>query len=85
MLHNLDDPLISRLREGRPTQIQRAIVVSPWHSSSASPRKALSRAVLKAVGRALGARPVVYTEGENGKGPALGKESRVRILEAGRA
>ena len=54
--------------------------MSPWHSSSASP-EGVEPSVLKAVGRALGARPAVYTEGENGRGPALGKESQVRILK----
>jgi hypothetical protein len=80
VLHNLDKPLISRLRAGRPSQIQSAILLSPWHSSSASP-EGIEPSVLKEVGGALGARPAVYTEGQNGRGPALGKQSNVRILK----
>jgi hypothetical protein len=80
ILHNLDEPLLARIAIGRPARVQRAAVVSPWHSSSASP-EGVEPAVLGAVGRALGVRPVVYTEGQAGKGPDLGAGVRVRVLK----
>jgi hypothetical protein len=79
VLHNLDKSLIIQMANERPTGVERTAIVSPWHSSLASP-EGVEPAVLAAVGRALGARPLVHTEGVNGRGPELGKHVRVRIL-----
>ncbi|MEO7735369.1 MAG: hypothetical protein ABIY55_30730, partial [Kofleriaceae bacterium] len=80
VLHNLHEPLIEQMERGRPPHVARTAVVSPWHSSAACAAGVEPR-VLAAVGRALGARPVVHTEGALGKGPDLGKNVRVRILK----
>lgn len=80
VLHNLDQSLIAQMAKERPSEVERTAIVSPWHSSLASP-EGVESAVLTAVGRALGARPLVHTEGENGRGPGLGKHVRVRILK----
>jgi hypothetical protein len=81
VLHNLDEPLIAQMSHQRPSRVERTALVSPWHSSLASP-EGVEAPVLMAIGRALGARPVVHTEGANGKGPGLGKHVRVRVLKA---
>lgn len=87
LLHSLDAPLLGQLAARRPHRITRTFVVSPWHSSAAS-AEGVEPAVLQAVTRALGVRPVVYTEGEpraDGKGmngPALGKKVDVHVLKA---
>lgn len=80
LLHSLDEPLINQFAAGRPAQTRRTIVVSPWHSSSAS-SEGVEPAVLRELKNVFGVLPVVHTEGENGKGPALGKDVRVRVLE----
>jgi len=86
ILHSLDQPLIGQIEAGRPRAVERAVVVSPWHSSSASP-EGIEPAVLQAVSGALGARPVVHTEGERMaggkgmKGPRLGSGIEVRVLK----
>ncbi len=85
LLHSLHGPPLEQLRRTRPSGVRRAIVVSPWHSSAASPR-GVEPAVLTAVTRALGARPVVHTEGVRDgaihRGPDLGKGIPVRVLDA---
>jgi len=80
VLHNLDERLVDQLEKGRPARVQRAAVMSPWHSSSASP-EGVEPVVLQAVQKAFGARPVVYTEGHNGSGPNLGARVQVRVLK----
>lgn len=85
LLHSLYEPLLDQIRRTKPPGVRRAIVVSPWHSSSASPH-GIEPAVLTAVTRALGARPVVHTEGVRDgalhRGPDLGKGTSVRVLDA---
>jgi hypothetical protein len=79
--HTLKEPLIERLAAGRPRHVVRATVVSPWHSSLAS-RQGIEPEVLRRVTKALGARPTVYTEGQDGRGPDVGRSFSVRILKA---
>lgn len=79
LLHSLGEPLLQQIRRGRPAKVTHAIVVSPWHSSSAS-SQGIEPEILTAMETALGARPVVHTEGERGNGPDLGKRARVRVL-----
>jgi hypothetical protein len=82
VLHNLNEPLLDQLAAGRPGRVARLAVVSPWHSASAS-TDGVEPVVLASLGRALGARPIVFTQGQDGKGPPLGKATEVRILRSG--
>jgi hypothetical protein len=78
VLHSLASPLIAQLAEGRPSRVARVAVVSPWHST-ATGTDGVEPAVVTRVGQALGAHPRVYTQGQAGKAPSLGK-TEVRIL-----
>lgn len=80
ILHNLYQPLIDQMAASRPDDTARTAVLSPWHSGVAS-SEGVEPAVVAAVGRALGARPVVHTEGVHGDGPDLGKQVRVHVLK----
>ena len=82
VLHNLHEPLLSQLAAGRPHKVGRVAVVSPWHSSAAS-TDGIEPAVLSAIGKALGAPPIVFTQGKGGKAPPLGRATAVHILRSG--
>ncbi len=81
VLHNLAKPLLDQLAAGRPGRVTRVAVVSPWHSASVS-TDGVEPSVLTAVGKALGGRPIVFTQGLGGKAPALGKATEVCILRS---
>jgi hypothetical protein len=81
VMHNLHVPLIEQLALGRPPHVARVAVVSPWHSASES-TDGVEPEVLARVGRILGAHPRVYTQGQGGNAPALGKGTEVRILRS---
>lgn len=76
--HNLETPLIERIRQQRPTGVKRAAIMSPWHSTQTSDPEIEPR-VVSVLTEAMGARPVVHTEGSNRKAPALGR-TEVRVL-----
>lgn len=81
ILHSLYRPLIDQLPAGRPGHARRVHILSPWHSTSAD-TDGVAPDVIARVGKALGARPRVYTQGHAGKAPGLGKNIEVRILRA---
>jgi hypothetical protein len=78
--HSLARPLIQKLTAGRPPHVVRTAVVSPWHSSTASPQ-GVEPAVLSQLTTALGAPPTVFTEGQGRNAPALATRVFVRILK----
>jgi hypothetical protein len=82
ILHSLESPLIEQLPDGRPSRVARVAVVSPWHST-ATDTDGVEPDVVAKVGQALGAHPRVYTQGQAGKAPSLGKKTEVRILRTG--
>jgi hypothetical protein len=82
VLHNLTKPLLGQLAAARPRRTVRVAVVSPWHSALAA-TDGVEPAVLASLGQQLGARPIVFTQGQDGKGPPLGKATEVRILRPG--
>jgi hypothetical protein len=81
VLHSLMRPLIEQLPVGKPSAVERLVVVSPWHSSTAS-SEGVEPKVLQALARQLGRQPEVHTEGRDGRGPNLGKGTPVRIVKA---
>lgn len=81
ILHNLKQPLIQKMAQDRPASANRVIVMSPWHSGAAD-TDGVEPEVLKAINEALGAWPIVYTQGYDGKAPDLGDNIEVRVLGA---
>ena len=75
----VDQMAATRGDQGRAANTRELTILSPWHSAAASP-EGVDPSVLRRLKRAFGAsRVAVFTEGRNGRGPNLGRGTRVHI------
>jgi hypothetical protein len=82
LMHSLDQPLLSwmgqQYRRARIGAVGRLHVLSPWHTPG-SFEEATDPGVLRKVARTFGAPVTVYTDGQDGYGPRVGRDTTVCI------
>ncbi len=81
VLHSLSEPLLDQMQRISKVAVGRAqhvSVVSPWHSNARSP-DATDASVIRCIEHRLGKPVVLYTDGQEGRGPDVGSAIDVRV------